>query len=163
MTQAKAPSPVYATIRCTLSEFGHISICVYELFDMSGPSLVITCQTGGGGDCSKAYAWRHGISSSSSILGYRELAASMAVMKRIEANLNKMTAENCYARTFAEYAARVLIAAGVPVAYLRETPNANIPLGTPWTDMPALNPKKEKDALVAALMRMEQALVSRDQ
>lgn len=164
-TKRKLPSTVHATARAQFNPnggFGHLTIHVYDLFGYSGPSLKISCQTTGGPSDSpkESYAWKLGLSSEYEVVGLEALKTGYYLMARIDRELKKMTDEYGRAYTFAEYAARVLRAADIPVVHILEQVNGQLALGRNFTDLEGLSPRNDKVKIVEAFTRMEKALLA---
>jgi hypothetical protein len=156
-TRIRKVNPVYATATATTGHgYGHITIHVYEMFG-GGATLKIRCQSGGTSQ-GETYAWEHGLSNDYSVLGVHTLKKGYWLMRRISRSLEKERNENGSVHDFAEYALRVLRAAGVRKIHLLPGVNPGY-IGDHQT-LPSLDPIKQGDLLLENLKLMEQKIIS---
>lgn len=142
----RKPSPVYAYVSVSREYgYGHVNIHVHELFGYSNGTLKVSCQTGGTSGQDGSYAWEHGISSDFSVIGPHALKQGYLLMRRVAHEMDKAAKAQGYPETFAEYALRVLRAAGVRKVYVNS--RVNVGVSGKVTDLPCYDPRKQGDAL----------------
>ncbi|WP_157644049.1 hypothetical protein [Burkholderia ubonensis] len=156
-TRIRKVNPVYATATATVNHhgYGHITIHVYELMCYRGGTLKISCQSGGSSP--GTYAWEHGVSNDYSVLGTEALKKGYYLMLRIGRLLEKERSEHGSPRNFAEYAVRVLRAAGVRKIHL--LPGVNPGYIGDAQALPSLDPRKQGDLLTENLRLMEEKII----
>jgi hypothetical protein len=157
-TRIRKANPVYATASAVMSsngEYGHINIHVYEMFGR-GATLKISCQSGGV-EPRETYAWKHGLSNDYSVMGVETLKKGYWLMRSIERKMEKKRDEEGPVRSFADYALRVLQAAGVRKVHL--LPGVN-PGHVDLQTLPFQDPLKQSDLLHDNLRAMEQKIIS---
>jgi hypothetical protein len=141
----------------TNSGYGHVTIHIYDLLGYNNGTLKIDCQSGG--TCpGETYAWAHGVSHDYSVLGETALKNGLTAMRRIKRGMEKERAEHGSPRNFAEYAVRVLRAAGVRRVHL--VPGVNAGYYGDVKTLPALDPLKQGDVLFDNLRLMEEKIIS---
>jgi hypothetical protein len=156
-TRIRKVNPVYATATATSQNgYAHIYIYVYEMFGR-GVTLKISCQAGGSSH-GETYAWDHGLSNDYSVIGLDSLKKGYWTMRAIARALEKERSENGSARDFAEYAVRVLRAAGIRKIHL--LPGVNPGYIGDHQKLPSLDPIKQGDLLLENLKLMEQKIIS---
>lgn len=156
---SKKQNPVYAHIRASVEyNYGHINVHCYELFGWNGPTLKISCQTGGS-EKSVSYAWQHGLSDDFSVIGMNACRLGYLLLRKISKRLKEVEDEHGSPTSFADYAVRVLQAAGIRRVYM--TPGINGSISGAITDLPCADPRKDGDSLRAGLLALEESLVSR--
>ncbi|WP_157641910.1 hypothetical protein [Burkholderia ubonensis] len=156
-TRMRKTNPVYATATATVNrDYGHITIHVYELMPYRGGTLKISCQSGGSSR-DETYAWEHGVSNDYSVLGMDALKKGYWLMRKVSRQLEKDREELGSPRNFAEYAVRVLRAAGVRKIHL--LPGVNPGYVGDVQTLPSLDPRKQGDLLTENLRCMEEKIL----
>jgi hypothetical protein len=166
MATKKPESLVYATARVChdrSSRYGHIYIYVYELFGYNGPTIKISCQTGSGygsGEMKGTYAWDYGVSSDHNLVKLPALKTGYYMMKRVEARLNKKRDTYGQPKDYATFAAWILEALDVPRVHILESINGQLAPGVNFDSLPSFHPAGDQLDIIAALQRMEVALLN---
>lgn len=166
MASKKLPEGVHAFARAEYdrsSTFGHINIHVHELFGYSGPTLKITCQSGGEfrkPDELYTYAHQCGLSADYSLIKGEALKTGYYLLKRIDDRLAKAQAEFGREKDFADYAVRVLAAIGVRKVHVLEPVNGQMSYRTKIEELPTFSAIEDRLELRKTFERMEAALLA---
>jgi len=157
-TRKRNPNPVYAVASAKHEYgYGHVTIHIHELFGGRSGTLKIDCQSGGTSP-GETYGWKHGLCAHD-VLGVEALRNGYWLMRRVKKILDKQYHEQGAPANYAEYALRVLRAAGIRKVYIR--PGLNSTYRGEEKDLPCFDPTKQGDALLEELRSMEQAIISR--
>lgn len=165
MAAKKISDEVYAFVRAEhdrSSRYGHVNIHVHELFGWGGPSLKITCQTGGEYRTNQpnvSYAWDCGLSADYSLIKGEALKRGYFLLQKIERNLRKVDEEYGPAPTFAAYATRVLVAIGLKKVHVLGAVNGTLGLGQKIADLPTFEPLADQIELRCAISKLEDSLL----
>lgn len=165
----RTKSPVYGFARLeynSSSGYGHINIHVYELMGYGGPTLKVSCQAGSGHGFSAqsegeptTYAYKHGLSNDYSVVELHGAKQGYYLLRRIQSRLHTRTEKFGNIANFADYAARVLDVADVPIVHVLEEPNGRLDIHTNVQDLPGFDPARQRDELIEVLTRMENKLL----
>lgn len=157
MTSPKRkPSPVYASATATVREgYGHVTIEAYEMLTYRGGTLRIRCQSGGTAP-GETYAWEYGVANDYSVLSEEALRRGHLLMRKISRKLKEERDEYGSPTNFADYAMRVLRAAGIRKVHL--LPGVN-PGYVDVQSLPALNPVRDEELLMGNLRSMELKII----
>ena len=105
-------------------QYGHMEAFIYNLAKTYGvrPDIRVSCQIGGHGADQRrsTYALSRGMSNNYSITSITEMESMLKVMRKIARKLEQIEEELGRAETFAEYMARVLIAAKPSAVFINE-------------------------------------------
>lgn len=157
-TRKRTPNPVYASASARVDNgYGHLTIHIHEAFGSIG-TIKIDCQCGGISP-GETYSWKHGVSNDYDVLGVHALHKSFLLMRAMAKKLAQEYTDHGNAKNYAEYALRVLRAAGVRKVYLRPGVNSTF-----YGDVKTLHPYdpiKQGDMLKNELHNMEQAIIGR--
>lgn len=158
-TRTRRNDPVHGFANASYNHgYGHVNIHVYELFGYSRGTLKISCQSGGNTSEGETYGWEHGISNDYSVIGINTLKQGYLLMRRVERLLEKERTDRGAPENFADYALRVLRAAGVRKVHINAGVNAGF-YGDK-KDLPTFDPLKQGDALYNELRAMELKIIS---
>jgi hypothetical protein len=135
--------------------YGHVTIHVYGLFG-SNATLMLDCQSGGTAH-GETYGWKHGLTPSHSVLGVHELHKGYLLMRRMKKELDKVYEADGSPGNFAEYAMRVLRAAGIRKVHMH--PGVNSRFFGDELALPSYDPVRQGDILLHELRMVEQAVI----
>lgn len=148
---------VYAVASATNAHgYGHLTIHVYNALGHGGATLKLDCQAGGTSP-GETYSWKHGVWKDYSVLDMETMRRGYLLMRSIRRVLDKLYDEHGSVKNFAEYALRVLRAAGVKQVYLR--PGLNSTFYGDATTLKGYRPKADGDALLTELKAMETIVI----
>lgn len=165
MASKKLSESVHAFARAEYdrsSTYGHVHIHVHDLFGFSGPTLKITCQSGGEfrkPDELSTYGHQHGLSADYSLIKGDALKTGYYLLKRVDAQLNKLASEYGPVKDFADYAVRVLGAIGVRKVHVLEAVNGQMTHRMKIEELPTFCSMHDPKELRRTLERMEAALL----
>lgn len=158
-TRKREPNPVYAVALANHERgYGHVRVHIYEALGYNNGTLTIQCQTGGGESVGETYGWKHGLTHYD-VLRTEGLRRGYWLMRRIDRQLAKMRTDHGTPDNFAEYALRVLRAAGIRKVHVK--PGVNTHFIGDEKSLPCFNPIKQGDALFEQLRSLEQAIIEK--
>ncbi len=156
----KKENPVYGFANATYSHgYGHVTIHIYELLGYNGGTLKITCQSGGESGRGETYAWDYGVSNDYSVMKLNALKMGYSLMRRVNRLMDKEYTDNGSPANFAEFAVRVLRAAGIRRVHVKSPINAGYCGDV--KDLPRFDPLRDGDALFNTLRAMELDIIGR--
>lgn len=156
----------YAIAQASTSHgYGHISIHLYETMPYSRATVKISCQTGGSSSDAEpqSYAWVHGLSKDYGVLTLSDLKEGASVLRKIDRGLIAAAEDDRrnglgsnYVNSFARYALRILLAAGVKKVYV----NPNIGRSfNDYKELPCASMPRDADDAYEWLSALESLLI----
>lgn len=138
--------------------YGHVTIYIHNALGFNGGNIKIDCQAGGTSP-GETYSWKYGVWKDYDVLDVETLRRGYWLMRAMKRKLDKAYTDHGRAKNYAEFALRVMQAAGVRRVYLR--PGINSTFHGDVTTLHGYSPVRNHDALLIELSNMEQAIIQR--
>lgn len=157
-TRKSKSEEVYAVVSATYAHgHGHLTIYVHNALGAGGATIKIDSLAGGTAP-GQTYAWKHGVWKDYDVIDLKTLRLGYLLMRAMGKKLDKVYDERGTAKNFAEYALRVMRAAGVRQVYMR--PGVNSTFYGDVTTLQGYHPVRQYDSLLNELFNMEQAVIA---